>query len=183
MDPIVLLFFIIFLLISPWQLSCRQCCKKTNDVGYCQCVLRAEATHGAVGRKAVTVFVCFFWVVVHQRLQRRANGLVLQGPASAMLFVPLFTIKYFLSPDRGKQEVAALRAGGQTGVPPWEPHTHTLTHPPPDRSSRLGSVSRRLPLLLSLLPPLPRRTDRRRENANDETSASALFTCGRTSRR
>lgn len=59
-------------------------------------------------------------------------------------------------------------------------HTHT---PTPDSSSRLGSVSRRLRLLLSHLPPLPRRTDRRRENANDETNASALFTCGRTSRR
>lgn len=62
--------------------------------------------------------------------------------------------------------------------------THTHTHTPtPDRSSRLGSVSRRLRLLLSHHPPLPRRTDRRRENASDETNASALFTCGRTSRR
>lgn len=92
MDPIVLLFFIIFFTDFTLAVVMPTMLQKTNDVGYCQCVLRAEATHGAVGRKAVTVFVCFFWVVVHQRLQRRANGLVLQGPASAMLFVPLFTI-------------------------------------------------------------------------------------------
>lgn len=137
----------------------------------------SEATHGAVGAKQTR----FFWVVVHWRLHRRANRLVLQGPASAMLFVLLYYYIIFV--------VSSPREGGSGGALGWRTnrrfslraaHTHT---PTPARSSRLGSVSRRLRLLLSYLPPLPRRTDRRRENANDETNASALFTCGRTSRR
>lgn len=52
------------------------------------------------------------------------------GPSVSHVVRPsyFFTILYFSSPARGKEEVAVLRAGGQTGVFPWE--QHTLTHPP-----------------------------------------------------
>lgn len=109
-------------------------------------------------RKAVTVFLGgFFWVVVHQRPQRRANGLVLQGPASAMLFVPLFYYIIFLV-SRPRQAGSGGASGRRTNrrFSMGAAHSHTHT-PTPDSSGRLGSVSRRLPLLLSLLPPLPRR--------------------------
>lgn len=110
--------------------------------------------------------------------------MVLQGQRQPCCssFLLLFTAS-----NQGKRGSECGRAGGRQGglsasVSPWKLHTH-----PPlgqrDSGGRLGSVSRCLRLLLSPLPPLPRRTDRRRENARNETSAQALFTCALTNKR
>lgn len=83
----------------------------------------SEATHGAVGAKQSR----FFWVVVHQRLQRRANGLVLQGPASAMLFVPLLLYNISCLQTAGSRK---WRRFGQEDKQAFLHRSHTLTHPP-----------------------------------------------------
>lgn len=97
-----------------------------------------------------------------------------------------FFYYYLLPRTRGKGEVSA---GGRTTrrtVGQRFAVEATHTHPPLGQrgsGGRLGSVSHCLRLLLSPLPPLPRRTDRRRENARNETSAQALFTCALTNKR
>lgn len=109
------------------------------------------------------------------------TGLVLQGQRQPCC--SSFFYYYLLPRTRGKGEVSA---GGRTTrrtVGQRFAVEATHTHPPLGQrgsGGRLGSVSHCLRLLLSPLPPLPRRTDRRRENARNETSAQALFTCALT---
>lgn len=168
--------------MSPWQLSCRQCCKKQmTSVLVNVCCERGNTWSRR--RKAVTASSFFFLGRGSPTTARTGERAGSAGPSVSHVVRPAFYCIIFLV-SRPRQAGSGGASGRRTNrrFSMGAAHSHTHT-PTPDRSSRLGSVSRRLPLLRSLLPPLPRRTDRRRENANDETSASALFTCGRTSRR